>query len=87
MTTLKAGKIFLLKPDQNGTSLSGDPIELFHSENRYRDIAFGPDGRTVYVITDSAGPVQAIEGGPIAAIKNPGSVIVFTYDGNATSTR
>jgi PQQ-dependent dehydrogenase (s-GDH family) len=87
MTTLKAGKIFLLKPDQNGTSLAGDPIELFHSENRYRDIAFGPDGRTVYVITDSAGPVQAIAGGPIAAIKNPGSVIVFTYDGNATSTR
>jgi PQQ-dependent dehydrogenase (s-GDH family) len=82
MTTLKAGKIFQLVLNDNGTGLAEDPAELFRSENRYRDLAFDPDGRTIYVITDSSGPTQAIEGGPIATIKNAGAVLKFTYVGN-----
>ena len=45
MTTLKAGKIFKIALDENGTAVAGEPEELFRSENRYRDIAFSPDGR------------------------------------------
>jgi PQQ-dependent dehydrogenase (s-GDH family) len=52
MTTLKAGRIFQIALDENGTALAHEPVELFRSENRYRDIAFSPDGRTLYVITD-----------------------------------
>ncbi|HKU48372.1 MAG TPA: glucose/sorbosone family PQQ-dependent dehydrogenase [Nitrososphaera sp.] len=81
MTTLKGGGIFHLTLNDNGTALSSDPAEMFRSENRYRDLTFGPDGKTIYVITDSSGPVQAIEGGPIATVKNPGSLLVFTYEG------
>jgi PQQ-dependent dehydrogenase (s-GDH family) len=82
MTTLKAGKIFHLVPAENGTALASDPVELFRSEDRYRDVAFSPDGSTIYVITDSSGPVQAIEGGPIAeALRNPGSLLEFRYVG------
>ena len=80
MTTLKAGKIFKIALNENGTSLAGEPKELFHSENRYRDIAFDPDGSIIYVITDVMGPVQAIKEGPntpTTELWSPGSLIMF----------
>jgi len=80
MTSLKAGKIFQLSVDKNGTALSKDPVELFHSENRYRDLAFSPDGSTLYVITDSSGPAQAIGRGATTNLWNPGSLLVFKYE-------
>jgi PQQ-dependent dehydrogenase (s-GDH family) len=83
MTTLKAGRIFQIALDENGTAPAHEPVELFRSENRYRDIAFGPDGRTLYVITDMMGPVQAMKEGPITtttALWSPGSLLVFTYE-------
>ena len=82
MTTLKAGKIFQLGLNENGTALARDPVELFHSENRYRDIAFSPDGSTIYVITDSFGPAQAFGGGIANDLWNPGSLLAFKYVGN-----
>ena len=84
MTTLKAGRIFQLELNKTGTGLASDPVELFRSENRYRDIAFGPDGKTLYVITDVSGPVQAMKAGPITPtteLWSPGSVLVFKYVG------
>jgi glucose/arabinose dehydrogenase len=81
MTTLKGGRVFQLALNKNGTALAQDPVELFRSENRYRDLAFGQDGRTIYVITDSSGPAQAIEGGATTDLWNPGSLRVFRYEG------
>jgi hypothetical protein len=87
MTTLKAGRIFHLTLNENGTELAQQPEELFRSENRYRDLALDPDGRTIYVITDSFGPAQNIEGGATNELWTPGSLIVFTYgDGNSSTT-
>ena len=83
MTTLKAGRIFQIALNENGTALAREPVELFRSENHYRDIAFGPDGRTLYVITDMRGPVQAMKEGPITpttALWSPGSLLVFRYE-------
>ena len=81
MTTLKAGKIFHIDLNDNGTALESDPVELFHSENRYRDIAFSPDGSTIYAITDSFGPAQALDGSGVADdLWNPGSVLMFRYE-------
>ncbi len=82
MTTLKGGKIFHLKLNDNGTSLETNPLELFRSENRYRDAAFNPDGSTIYVITDIRGPLQDIIEGPITPtteLGSPGSLIAFKY--------
>ena len=62
-------------------------MELFRSENRYRDVAFDPDGRTIYVITDSSGPAQAMKGGVTDDLWNPGSLLVFRYEGNNSPTR
>ena len=83
MTTLKAGRIFQIALNDNGTALAREPVELFRSENRYRDIAFDPDGRTIYVITDMMGPVQAMKEGPITptiTLWSPGSLLVFRYE-------
>jgi hypothetical protein len=83
MTTLKAGRIFQIALNENGTALANESVELFRSETRYRDIAFGPDGRTLYVITDMMGPVQAMKEGPIiptTALLSPGSLLVFRYE-------
>ena len=90
MTTLKAGRIFHLTLNEQGTALAQDPVELFRSENRYRDLAFDPDGRTLYVITDSFGAAQNIEGGATNELWTPGSLIAFTYEGggnNSTSVQ
>lgn len=81
MTTLKSGRIFHLVLNANGTSLAGEPQELFRSENRYRDLAFGPDGRTIYVITDSSGFAQNLEGGATTHLWTPGALIEFKYVG------
>ena len=89
MTTLKGGKIIKITLDDNGTAVKGKPQELFRSENRYRDIAFSPDGSTVYVITDPAGPVQAMKDGPIiptTTLWSPGALIAFNYVGEGNST-
>jgi PQQ-dependent dehydrogenase (s-GDH family) len=83
MTTLKAGRIFQIALNENGTALAREPVELFRSENRYRDIAFDPDGRTIYVITDMMGPVQAMKEGlitPTTTLWSPGSLLVFRYE-------
>jgi PQQ-dependent dehydrogenase (s-GDH family) len=91
MTTLKGGKIIKMALDENG-NISSKPQELFRSENRYRDIAFSPDGSMLYVITDKAGPVQSLSKGPIiptTTLWSPASLIVFKYVGinsnNSTS--
>ena len=85
MSTLKAGRIFQLALNENGTALAHDPVELFQSENRYRDVAFGPDGRTIYAITDSVGPVQDIKGGATNDLWNPGSLLSFRYEGDGSN--
>ena len=88
MTTLKAGRIFHLTLDENGTALAGDPVEMFRSENRYRDLAFSPDGTTIYVVTDSQGPVQAIEPAdePVGNLTHPGSLLMFKYEGQTNNS-
>jgi len=89
MTTLKAGKIFKITLDDNGTAVSSEPEELFRSENRYRDIAFSPDGGTIYVITDMRGPVQAMKDGPITptlTLWSPGALIAIKYVGGGNNS-
>jgi hypothetical protein len=75
--------IILTSSHNKSFTLAREPVELFLSENRYHDVAFNPDGSTIYVITDSFGrPVQAIDGGATEDLRNPGSVLVFRYEGN-----
>jgi mono/diheme cytochrome c family protein len=57
----------------------------FQSENRYRDTAINPDGRTIYIATDQGGLAEALGGGATGTMQNPGAILAFTYvgEGNA----
>ena len=85
MPTLKAGSIYQLILSDNRINLAQEPVEMFQSENRYRDLAISPDGSTLYVITDSTGPAQAIGGGATTELWNPGSLLEFKYVGNSNN--
>ena len=83
---MKAGKNYKISLIVNVIIVSCYIEELFRSENRYRDIAFSPDGSTIYVITDPRGPVQAMKEGPITptlTLWSPGALIAFKYVGTA----
>jgi PQQ-dependent dehydrogenase (s-GDH family) len=84
ITTLKGGKIYRLKLNPDGTtfqSLNGaDTVGYFRSANRFRDIAFSPDGLSVFVAIDSSqttsGPSAT---NPMVSV-NRGSIMRFTYN-------
>jgi hypothetical protein len=50
MPTLKGGKIYQLILNDNRTSLAQEPVQMFQSENCYRDLAISPDGSTLLVL-------------------------------------
>ncbi len=79
VSTLKSGAIYRLPLNANKQHIQGDIIKLFHSQNRYRDLLISPDGRSIYVATDSSGQLRDMNGLPTKKIDNPGSIIVFTY--------
>ena len=69
---------------EDGKTLRGPIERYFQSENRFRDTAFSPDRKTIYVATDPGGLAEALDGGTTTTMQNPGSILVFTYAGDAT---
>jgi PQQ-dependent dehydrogenase (s-GDH family) len=59
---LKAGRVYRLKLTTDGSAIAGDPDEIFKTTNRYRDIAFAPDGRTctLPLIRRAVRPIQRV---------------------------
>lgn len=58
-SSLKWGRILRLKLDGSGTATApsnsaSDTISYFGSQNRFRDIAFSPDGKDIFVIMDNS---------------------------------
>jgi PQQ-dependent dehydrogenase (s-GDH family) len=81
MPTLKTGTVFRLPLlERHGTVVDG-PLPLWRSVNRFRDTAIAPDGRTIYVATDSSGLAAEEAGTPTAQLENPGSILAFRYTG------
>lgn len=79
--TLKRGSIYLLPLDESGQAVTGTIERYFQSANRYRDVAISPDGKTIYVATDSTGVAENPEGGTTTTLANPGEILAFTYEG------
>lgn len=79
VTTLKRGSLYRV-PLAEGGKAQGGPIErFFQSENRFRDVALSPDMKTIYVATDPGGLAEALAGGTTTTMRNPGSILVYTY--------
>ncbi len=85
VTTLKRGSIYRLPLAEDGRSLRGPIERYFQSENRFRDIAFSPDMKTIYVATDPGGWAEASGGGTTQHMQNPGAILSFTYTGDGAT--
>ena len=79
VTTLKRGSLYVLPLTADGKAASGHFSRYFQSENRYRDTAVNPDGRTIYVATDSGGLAEALGGGTTTTMQDPGAILAFAY--------
>lgn len=79
LTTLKKGRIYRQKLSADGNSVVGAPVELFYTQNRYRDLAFDPDGKTIYIITDSGGTTSGPSGSSSLSVTDLGKILVYTY--------
>lgn len=79
-TTLKKGKLYrtILAPD--GLSVIGETEELLYTQNRYRDIAIHPNGKIIYVITDSGGTTSGPSGSSSLTVTHPGTILIFTHE-------
>ena len=81
ITSLKRGLLFRVKLDPTDSIPIGDAEPMFRSQNRYREVVFSADGRTIYVATDTVGYGLATNDSGSAASKfdDPGSILAFTY--------
>jgi mono/diheme cytochrome c family protein len=84
VTTLKRGSLYVVPLAANGQTVSGPISRYFQSDNRYRDIAVNPDGRTLYIATDPDGQAEAMAGGTTRQMQDKGSILVFKYTGEGT---
>lgn len=84
VTGLKSGSLFQIRLSDDETEVQGDYNRLFRSTNRYRAIAFDPEGRNIYIATDNSGGALDEAGTPAESVRNPGSILVFTYNADGS---
>ena len=80
---MRGGALYRVKLGPDGHSGVGEPLEYFRTANRYRDVALSPDGRRIYLSTDSFGTTAGTGGAPTTRLGHPGAVLEFTYTGPA----
>jgi PQQ-dependent dehydrogenase (s-GDH family) len=86
LTTLKRGSLYVLPLDASRRK-AGRPIRRYlQSQNRYRDVAVHPEGRTIYVVTDSGGLVEGRGGGTTSDLEDRGAILAFRYIGEDAGT-
>lgn len=57
------------------------PLTYFKQPDRYRDLAIAPDGRRIYVVTDSEGRTLTASGEITTKLAHPGALLEFAYAG------
>ncbi len=84
VTALKRGSLYVvpLKPD--GQAAAGQIWRYFQSENRFRDTAVSPDGKTIYIATDPGGLAEARDGSVTTRMRDPGAILAYTYAGEGS---
>lgn len=84
VTTLKRGSLYVLPLTADGKKAAGYFHRYFQSENRYRDTAVSPDGKTIFIATDPSGLAGTMDGGATQRMQDKGSILAFTYTGEGT---
>jgi PQQ-dependent dehydrogenase (s-GDH family) len=84
ITGMRGGGVYRVKLSDDGRSVVGRPVEYFRTADRHRDIVVSPDGRRIYLSTDSFGSTAGIESGRTSRLSNPGTILEFTYTGKTT---
>jgi PQQ-dependent dehydrogenase (s-GDH family) len=79
LPTLKGNKLVRLKLNDRGDQIMGDTICYFKNKLRYRDIALSPDGKKIYLSTDSTATSSNPAKENPEKIYNPGSIIEFSF--------
>ena len=84
---LKWGRVLRLKLNAAGTSVvqtnGADTVALWQGLSRYRDVAFSPDGKDIYVSIDGTGTASGPGGNtpPSAVQKCDNCIIKYTFLG------
>lgn len=79
VTGMRTGTVYRLKVSDDGRTVVGTPFEYFRRANRYRDTAVSPDGRRIFVATDSFGTTIDERGERTDSLADPGAVLEFSY--------
>lgn len=85
ITTLKRASLYVLPLTADGQAAAGHMSRYFQTENRYRDTAVNPNGRTIYIATDPGGLSEGLNGGVAGRMQDPGAILAFTYEGEGGS--
>jgi PQQ-dependent dehydrogenase (s-GDH family) len=81
VTSLKNGTLYVLPLSKSQAQIQGDVTTCFRSTNRYRVARVSPDGKTLFLATDSSGNLIGQDGTPTDKPANPGAIIRFDYTG------
>jgi PQQ-dependent dehydrogenase (s-GDH family) len=87
VTTLKRGSLYVQPLTPDGKTAAGHMSRYFQSENRYRDTAVDPSGKTIYIATDPGGMAEAMGGGATSRMQDPGAILAFTYVGEGAPVK
>jgi PQQ-dependent dehydrogenase (s-GDH family) len=79
LPTLKHGKLIRLGLNATGTGVLGDTLTYFKAPVRYRDVALSPDGRRIYLATDSASVTSGPSKEDPKNTSCKGCILEFTY--------
>lgn len=84
VTAMKRGSLYVATLTRDGKGVVSPMSRYFQSEDRFRDTAISPDGRTIYIATDPGGMVESLDGGFSSKMENPGAILAFTYEREGT---
>lgn len=79
VTGMRTGAIYRATLSADGRSVVGSPSIVVRDADRFRDTAFSPDGRRMYVVTDSFGATNDSKGQRTETLAHPGSVLEYTH--------
>jgi trimeric autotransporter adhesin len=85
IASLKWGRVFRMKLNAAGTGMvpigTADTASYFQSTNRFRDVAFGPNGKDIYVAMDRGGTSSGPSTSSPIIPACPGCIQKYTFLG------